>query len=167
MPFLSILWLFTWKWSFAIFLDYHGPGHKQITKVRWVCFFFFFLVMSVVHNVTWKKSTIVSMEWSQSLFIETGWPVYFSLFSFFSCNIHMYTDIHTCRHTNIYVYTCNMHLHVCMQSHKHFCLSMHYTLACMHTLLYIFLSNTHMQCHAHNIFFSVNMCNIYSWFWYI
>ena len=42
MPFLSILWLFTWKWSIAIFLDYHGPGHKQITKVRWVYFFFFF-----------------------------------------------------------------------------------------------------------------------------
>ena len=81
MPFLSILWLFTWKWSFAIFLDYHGPGHKQITKVRWVYiyffFFFFFLVMSVVQNVTWKNSTIVSMEWCQSLFIETGWPVDF------------------------------------------------------------------------------------------
>ena len=67
--FLSILWSFTWKWSFAIFLDYHGPGHKQITKVRWVYIyiFFFFLVMSVVQNVTWKKSTIVSMEWCQSL----------------------------------------------------------------------------------------------------
>ena len=40
-------------------------------------FFTFFLVMSVVQNVTWKKSTIVPMEWRQSLFIETGWPVYF------------------------------------------------------------------------------------------
>ena len=42
-----------------------------------VSIFFFFLVMSVVQIVTWKKSTIVSMEWRQSLFIETGWPVDF------------------------------------------------------------------------------------------
>ena len=140
MPFLSILW-FTWKWSFAIFLDYHGPGHKQITKVRWVCFFFFFssssffLVMSVVHNVTWKKSTIVSMEWSQSLFIETGWPVYFSLFSFFfhaiyTCiqtyihadiltlmSIHaICTCMYACSHTNIFAYPCITHLHACTHS---------------------------------------------------
>ena len=51
-------------------------NHKGEVSI-YIFFFFFFLVMSVVQNVTWKKSTIVSMEWSQSLFIETGWPVYF------------------------------------------------------------------------------------------
>ena len=128
-------------------------------------FFFFFFFFSdeccpqcdlekINHCVNGVEPVSIYRDWLASLFQ--------SFFFFFSCNIHMHTDIHTCRHTNIYVYTCNMHLHVCMQSHKHFCLSMHYTLACMHTLLYTFLSNTHMQCHAHNIFFSVNMCNIYS-----
>ena len=47
--------------------------------------------------------------------------------------------MHACRHTNMYAYTCIMHLHACRHSS----------------------GNTHMQCHAHNIFFSVNMCNIY------
>ena len=51
-------------------------------------------------------------------------------------------------------------MHACMVTQTF--LPIHALYTCMHayTPLY-FLGNTHMQCHAHNIFFSVNMCNIY------
>ena len=56
-----------------------------------------------------------------------------------------------------------MHLHACMHAATRTFLPIHALYTCMHahTPLYTFLGNTHMQCHAHNIFFSVNMCNIY------
>ena len=74
---------------------------------------------------------------------------------------------HAYRHTymqtyKIYAYTCNIYLHACMHADTQIFMPLHALCICMHgdTPLYLF-GHTHMQCHAHNILFSVIMCNIY------
>ena len=73
---------------------------------------------------------------------------------------YRHTYMQTYKHLCLYMQYLLACMHACMQTHKYLCLYMHYTFACMQTL-FTYLGKTHMQCHAHNKFFSVNMCYIY------